>query len=80
MVLPFFEEMRWANADWYTASPLEQMSDEKLAKLAKDADMTIEELRTHFPGDTQTAISPGDPRSNPGTYGAETHADTCCQQ
>jgi hypothetical protein len=48
MVLPFFEEIRWANADWYTANPLEQMSEDKLAELAKDANMTVEELRQHL--------------------------------
>ncbi len=47
-VLPFFEEMRWANADWYTASPLEQMSEEKLAELAGEADMTVEKSRQHL--------------------------------
>jgi hypothetical protein len=43
-----FEEMRRANADWYTAGPLETLTDKQLAGLAEEAEMTVEELRRHL--------------------------------
>ena len=43
-----FEYTRRANADFYTANPLEQMSDDDLAALAKSAEMTVEELRDYM--------------------------------
>jgi hypothetical protein len=48
MSLPIFEEMRRANADFYTANPLENLNDEQLVALAEQAGMTIEELRLHL--------------------------------
>lgn len=47
-VFEWFEYMRRANADWYTANPLEQLSEEDLARLADEAGMTVEELREHI--------------------------------
>jgi len=47
MSLSIFEEMRWANADWYTSNPVEHLNDEQLAALAAQAGMTVEELRRH---------------------------------
>ena len=43
-----FEEMRRANADWYTASPLETLGEEELADLARQAGMTLDALRRHL--------------------------------
>ena len=46
--MEFFEDMRRAHADWYTANPLEQLSDEKLGELANETGMTIEELQEYI--------------------------------
>lgn len=45
MSFPLFEEMRRANADWYTAHPLTRLSDEDLSRLAAEAGLTVEEVR-----------------------------------
>lgn len=39
---------RLANAEQYTASPLASMSDEELQDVARDAGMTVEQLRDHL--------------------------------
>lgn len=44
-MVEFFEEMRWANAGWYTAHPFDELSDDDLARLARQAGMTLDELR-----------------------------------
>ncbi len=44
----FFEAMRRANADFYTAGPLETLTDEQLADLARRSKMTMDELREHL--------------------------------
>jgi hypothetical protein len=43
-----FEEMRRANADWDTASPLETLNEEELVRLAEEAGMSVEELCHHL--------------------------------
>lgn len=44
-IFQFFEYIRRSNADFYTASPLEQMSEEELIKLAQQVGMTVWQLR-----------------------------------
>lgn len=43
-----FEYFRRAHADLYMAHPLEQLSEEDLARLTKEAGMSIGELREHL--------------------------------
>jgi len=43
-----FTQMRWDNADWYTASPLAALSDDQLSEMARSAGMTVEELRQYL--------------------------------
>jgi hypothetical protein len=40
-----FEDMRRANEDWYTANPLDRLTDEELQPYADEAGITVEELR-----------------------------------
>ena len=47
-VFEWFESMRRANTDWYTANPLGQLGEEDLAWLAGEAGMMVEELREHI--------------------------------
>ncbi len=44
-IFQIFEQMRRANADFYTANPLEQLSDDDLTRLASEAGLTLEDLR-----------------------------------
>ncbi len=39
--MDLFATMRWNNAGWYTANPLETMTDEQLARLAGQVGMTL---------------------------------------
>jgi hypothetical protein len=43
--MDMFEYIRLTNADWYTANPIDQMSDEELAPYAQQAGLTVQELR-----------------------------------
>jgi hypothetical protein len=43
-----FTQMRWDNADWYTASPLAALSDDQLSEMARSAGMTVEEMRRYL--------------------------------
>ena len=47
-IFEMFEYIRRTNADFYTANPLEQMSETELLQLAKEAGMTLEELHEHI--------------------------------
>jgi len=44
-IFHLFEDMRRANAAWYTAHPLTHLSEAELADLAAEAGLTIEEVR-----------------------------------
>jgi len=43
-----FESMRRANADFYTANPLEQLSDAQLEQLAQQQGMTVAEFKAQL--------------------------------
>jgi hypothetical protein len=47
-MVTIFEDMRRADADWYTAGPLETLSEAQLAALATESGMSVEELRRHL--------------------------------
>lgn len=44
----FFESLRRANIDFYTAHPLEQFSDAELEQLAQQQGLTVAELKTQM--------------------------------
>ena len=44
----FFETIRRANTDWYTANPLTNLSAEEMEQLAEQTGMTVHELRRHL--------------------------------
>jgi hypothetical protein len=44
----FFESMRRANADFYTANPMEFLSEEQLQELAEHNGMTVAEFKQHL--------------------------------
>jgi hypothetical protein len=46
--IQFFEYIRWANAEFYTAHPLEQLSEAELAHLAEQNGLTVEDLRAQL--------------------------------
>ena len=46
--MSFFDSMRRANIDFYTASPLEFLSQQQLAELADQQGMTVAELQEHL--------------------------------
>jgi hypothetical protein len=47
-IIQFFEYIRWANAEFYTAHPLEQLSEAELAHLAQQHGLTVEDLRAQL--------------------------------
>jgi hypothetical protein len=47
-IIQFFEYIRWANADFYTAHPLEQLSEAELAHLAEQNGLTVAELQAQM--------------------------------
>ena len=44
-IFELFEYMRRKHADWYTAHPFEQLSDDQLTRLAEEQGMTVEALK-----------------------------------
>jgi hypothetical protein len=46
--MDLFTTIRWNHAGWYTANPLETMTDEQLTRLAGQVGMTLDDLRRYM--------------------------------
>jgi hypothetical protein len=65
-IFDLFEDMRRANADWYTANLADSLGDEELAELASHCGMTVEEMRAYLRTPRVEATCPlcGEPQTH----------------